>query len=379
MNIDPFQPVLMTSHVKGKGLTMGIKRGVSLYSYQQTQFFGRMNWKDMIREVHDKLHADGIEIIDEAIIRDYPFPSEQFYFDWNNEMARYGMKAVTMDIYLDVHQFRNHVMTHAEAAERLKNDIKIAARMGFENVRCLCLVPTEVIELAIPTAEKYNVRIGKEIHFPLPIKPGQKHSIKDPVLDPRMVDQMIELIEKTGTKHVGLVPDFGIFQHSPTDLAIDYFKRHYNPQMVDFILEQDEDKNTDQVIKLLDEKYPGHGLHAMTLGTLLIKESCAKPEDIKDIIPYIVSIHGKFYHMTEVLGKPGQYEDKAIDYATPIKYLKECGFNGYINSEFEGQRYCQDAGEDKLIDEIEQVRRHHEMLSRLIGDQFKPVAQSIFS
>ena len=60
---------------------MTIKRGVSLYSYQQEQFFKRMTWKDMIREVHDTLHADGIEIIDEAIIRDYPFPSEQFYFD----------------------------------------------------------------------------------------------------------------------------------------------------------------------------------------------------------------------------------------------------------------------------------------------------------
>ena len=47
---------------------MGIKRGVSLYSYQQTQYFGRMNWKDMIREVHDNLHTDGIEIIDEATI-----------------------------------------------------------------------------------------------------------------------------------------------------------------------------------------------------------------------------------------------------------------------------------------------------------------------
>lgn len=348
-------------------INMGIKRGVSLYSYQQTQFFKKMNWKDMIREVHDNLHTDGIEIIDEAIIRDYPFPSEQFYFDWNNEMARYGMKAVTMDIYLDVHQFRDHVMNHREAAERLKNDIKIAARMGFENVRCLCLVPTDVIEMAIPTAEKYNVRIGKEIHFPLPIKPGLQHSKIDPILDPRMADQIIELVERTGTKHVGLVPDFGIFQHSATDLAIEYFKRHYNPAMIDFILEKRKKLEVVDILKLLDEKFPGHSLDSMTLGAIVIKESSAKPEDIKDIIPYIVSIHGKFYHMTEIEGKPGQYEDKAIDYTTPIKYLKECGFNGYINSEFEGQRYCQDAGEDKLIDEVVQVRRHHEMLSRIIG------------
>lgn len=348
---------------------MAIKRGVSLYSYQQEQFFKRMNWKDMIREVHDTLHTDGIEIIDEAIIHNYPFPSEQFYFDWNNEMARYGMKAVTMDIYLDVHQFRDHVMNHREAAERLKNDIRIAARMGFENVRCLCLVPTDVIEMALPTAEKYNVRIGKEIHAPLPIKPGLTHKNIDPVMDPRMVDQMIEMIERTGTKHAGLVPDFGIFQHSPTDLAIDYYKRVMNPDMIDFILEKaNEGYEAGDIFPMINEKYPGHKLNFMTLGSLVLTESAAKPEDIKDIVPYIVSIHGKFYHMTEIEGKPGQYEDKAIEYAKPIQYLKECGFDGYIDSEFEGQRYCQDAGEENLIDEVEQVRRHHEMLSRLIGE-----------
>ena len=48
-------------------------------------------------------------------------------------------------------------------------------------------------------------------------------------------------------------------------------------------------------------------------------------------------------------------------------YLKECEFDGYINSEFEGQRFCQDVGEEGLIDEVEQVCRHHEMLTRLIG------------
>lgn len=348
---------------------MAIKRGVSLYSYQQEQFFRRMTWKDQIREVHDNLHTDGIEIIDEAVIHGYPFPSEQFIFDWNNYMARYGMNAVTMDIYLDVHQFRDHVMTHAEAAERLKNDIKIAAKMGFKNVRCLCLVPIDVIEAAIPTAEKYDVRIGKEIHAPLPIKPGLKHFSEGDVMDPRMVDQIVELVERTGTKHVGLVPDFGIFQHSPTDLAIAYYKRVMNPDMIDYILEKNkEGAESDEIFRLLGEKYPGHKLNTMTISSLALKESSARPEDIKDIVPYIVSIHGKFYHMTEIEGHPGQYEDKSIEYAKPIQYLKECGFDGYIDSEFEGQRYCQDAGEDGMIDEVEQVRRHHEMLTRLIGE-----------
>lgn len=348
---------------------MAIKRGVSLYSYQQEQFFGRMSWKDQIREVHDNLHTDGIEIISEAVIPNYPFPPEQFYFDWNNTMARYNMKAVTMDVFMDVHQFRDHVMTHAEAAERLKYDIRIAAKMGFENVRCLCMTPIDTIELAIPTAEKYGVKIGKEIHAPLPIKPGVRPKKIDPAMNPKMAEEIIDLVDRTGTKYVGLVPDFGIFQYRPTDLAIDYYKRHMNPEMVDFILEKSaEGYDSMDVLAMIDEKYPGHKLTSMSITSLALNESSAQPEDIKEIIPYIVSIHGKFYHMTEIEGKPGQYEDKSIEYAKPIQYLKECGYDGYIDSEFEGQRYCQDNGEENLIDEVEQVRRHHEMLSRLIGE-----------
>lgn len=352
---------------------MAIKRGVSLYSYQQAQFFKKMTWKDQIVEVHDNLKTDGIEIIDEQLIRNYPFPSDEFIYDWNNFIARYNMQPVTMDIYLDVHQFRDHVMNHREAAERLKNDIKLAARMGFKNVRPLCLVPIDVIEMALETAEKYDVRMGKEIHAPLPIKPGAK---KQPTkgmaaaLDFRMTDQIIELAQKTGSKHVGLVPDFGIFQHSPSQVAIDYAKRHTkNPDIIDFILEHSKEYEYDDMDALLAEKFPGHDLDMGTIERMSLHESSAKPEDIIDVIPYIVSMHGKFYNMTEIPGRPGCYEDKAIDYETPMKYLRENGFDGYIDSEFEGQRDQQDIGYENLVDEVDQVRKHHEMLKRLSEDE----------
>lgn len=347
-----------------------MKRGVSLYSYQQSQFFKQMNWKDMIAEVHDNLNADGIEIIDESIIRDYPFPSEEFIYDWNNEMARYNMKAVTMDVYLDVHQFRDHIMTHREAAERLKNDIKLAAKLGFKNIRPLCLVPIDVIEMALETAEKYDVRIGKEIHAPLPIKPGTRKKQARGMaaaLDFRMSDQIIELAERTGSKHVGLVPDFGIFQHSPSQVTIDYAKRHAKiPESIDFIRSHVANYEYDEMVQELDRRYPEHMLPSSTIENMCIHESSAKPEDIIDIIPYIISIHGKFYNMTEIPGKPGCYQDLSIDYETPMKYLREHGYKGYINSEYEGQRDQQDMGVEHLPNEVEQVRRHHEMLKRIM-------------
>jgi hypothetical protein len=207
---------------------MGIKRGVSLYSYQQAQFFRQMDWKDMVREVRENLGTDGIEIIDQQIIRDYPFPSEEFIYDWNSYLARYDMKAVTVDVYMDVHQFRDHVMSHREVAERFKNDIRLAARMGFANIRPLSAVPCEVIEMALETAEKYNVRIGREIHAPIPIKPrGPIYGMGGWMSDERIrqVELMIDLAQRTGSKYVGLVPDMGIFQHSPSQVAIDYTRR----------------------------------------------------------------------------------------------------------------------------------------------------------
>lgn len=348
---------------------MGIKRGISSYSYQQEMFFHRMTWKDMIREVHDNLQADGIEIIDEMIIRDYPYPSDAFIDEWNSEMAKYQMKAVTMDVFLDVHQFRNHVMTHEEAAERLKRDIIIASKMGFQNVRCLCLVPIDVIEMALPTAEKYNVRIGKEIHAPLSIKYGASASLeKNLMLDPRSVDQIIELAEKTKSRHVGLVPDFGIFQYQPTKVAVDHAKRSTgNPEMIDFILESRTSMTEEEIQKQLDIRYPGHPFgNLKELHSLTLTQMCSQPEDLIDIIPYIVSIHGKFFDMTEMEGQPGHYEDKSINYADPIRVLKENGYDGYIDSEYEGQGFMQDGTVEDMADEIEQVRRHHIMLKDLI-------------
>lgn len=348
---------------------MSIKRGISSYSYQQEMFFHRMNWKDMIREVHDNLHTDGIEIIDGMIIPDYPYPSDAFIDEWNNEMAKYNMNAVTMDVFLDVHQFRDHVMTHEEAAERLKRDIVLASRMGFKNVRTLCMVPIDVIEAALPTAEKYDVRIGKEIHAPLSIKYGASASLeKNILLDPHSVDQVIDLAKRTGSKHIGLVPDFGIFQYQPSKVAVDHAKRQCgNPEMIDFILDCRGKLSTEEIQKELDVRYPGHPFSDLKeLNALTLTQMCSQPEDLKEIIPYIVSIHGKFFDMTEIERKPGHYEDKSINYADPIRVLKENGYDGYIDSEYEGQGFQQDGTIEEMADEVEQVRRHHSMLKDLI-------------
>lgn len=355
---------------------MGIKRGVSLYSYQQSEWFGRMTWRDQLEEVATNLDgATGIEIISEATIPQYPFPSEQFIYDWNNEIARWGLTPVTMDCYLDVMQFRTHVMNYAETAHRLMYDLRLAKKMGFRNMRLVHSVPLESIEMALPLAEELDIRMTNEIHSPYPITAN----LELPDVEAGFMGddwkyrhaQDVAFIERTGTKHYGLQPDMGIFQYRPSKAMLGYELRQ-------FVSPQEAGKIIDEYYRIYDEAgdaqakdYIGQAcpqVFETSHAFMLFGGMSAQPEELYKIAPYIYCIHGKFYGMTEIPGHPGQYEEASIKYPEAIKVLKSIGYDGYIDSEFEGQRSQQDMGDEGLANEVEEVRRHHEMLKRLIGE-----------
>ncbi|MDE7286591.1 MAG: AP endonuclease, partial [Lachnospiraceae bacterium] len=77
---------------------------------------------------------------------------------------------------------------------------------------------------------------------------------------------------------------------------------------------------------------------------------------------HIIHVHNKCWHMTE------NYEEPSIDNENVVRLLKESGYDGYIATEFEGQRYFHDVGCEENADEIEEVRRNQEMLKRLLGE-----------
>lgn len=346
---------------------MAIRRGVSSYSYQNVIFDRKMDYKRFIREVR-ALNTDGIELIDGTFINNYPFISDEFVYDWNNELARYNMKAVTMDVFLDVLQFRDHVMNHAEALERLKRDLVIASRLGFANVRCLAWEPIDVVEAALDTAAKLGIRVGMEIHAPLQIvyNPATvRHHANLHGASDDLVDKMIEMIKRAGTQVAGLVPDMGLFQHTLSPNMLAYMKRRCpEPEAVDFIAENRGKIPDRDIMTLVEEKYSGET--AKSLGRMMhtresFTQGSARPEDLLKVIPYTLSIHGKFYDMVEDPQNPGHYIDASIDYAEIFKYLKQGNYDGYINSELEGQRYFNDLPDDQMMDEVEQVRRQHAM------------------
>ena len=370
-----------------------MKLGVSLYSYQQSQFFRELMLEDQIREVGENLPgADGIEIVDEMSLR-YPDPGEEFVRQWFGWMERYGTVPVTMDVSFDVLQFRDHVMSHEEVCERLIRDMRLAKRLGFGNVRVLSTCPFEVMVKALPEAERLDLRLGKEVHQPM-------------ALEGRQVTEIIEYVERTGTDRLGIVPDFGIFGFRPSEVLLaQYERRGADPRASaasvelssllrsgkgPFPLEAVEMETagnlraafkrflvTGEVVPQLagpfealrsfaDDRIETASELDYIVVSEAIMQSNTSLDTMRQLAGHVISCHGKFNHMSEVPGRPGEYQDIAIDYEGALGALQDGGFEGYINTEYEGQRYSQDSTRAEMMDEVEQVRRHHEMLRRLL-------------
>lgn len=373
---------------------MTIQRGVSLYSYQQLQFLKRLDLREQLHEVGRNLHgATGIEIIDEMSLR-YPDPGDAFVEQWFRWMGEFGTTPVAMDVGMDVLQFRDHVMTYEEVVDRLTRDIRLAHRLGFSNVRVLSVVPIEIIERALPEAESLGIKLGKEIHQPMR-------------LEGRQVQEVVELAERTGSDRVGIVPDLGIFQFRLSEAQLGQFgrrgaKRAAQEASVDLALAIRDDAapfdmaavrhqtagnvRVDFVQFLRSGHAPAAEIEAFNavrawtqdrvtdpreIDFVVVAEallfSGTSPDVLRELVPHVTHIHGKFNHMTERSDRPGHYEEAAIDYPAAIAALQAGGYDGFINSEYEGQRYWQDLAVDQLADEVEQVRRHQAMLRDLIS------------
>ena len=72
-----------------------IRRGVSLYSYQQANMLNGMELEDMIQELSD-IGAYGIEIMGQALVENYPFPSDRWIASWWDLMDKYSTQPLCL-------------------------------------------------------------------------------------------------------------------------------------------------------------------------------------------------------------------------------------------------------------------------------------------
>ena len=323
-----------------------LRRGVSLYCYQEEFYKRAMTLEDCLSEA-SSIGASAIELLPEEMVPDFPNPSDRWVDQWRGWIEKYRLVADTYTQFQDTVLIKGQDLPVDEGVAMLERDLKLARRMGFKNMRLLIGTPLDVIEKAIPLAEKYDIWMGCEIHAPARI-------------NCRLVHRWLEIAERHKTQHFGLVPDFGIFQTRPPRIQRDR-------QIRDGVLREN-------IAKYIDGAWQEHAAREKVAAEVA-RMGCrpaevqymnalyeAKMEDPRELLAlkkYIRHFHAKFYEMDE------NCHETSIPYEEVIPVLVEGGIDASIVSEYEGQRHTQDAFE---TDSCEQVRRQHVMLRRLLGE-----------
>ena len=321
---------------------MGIKRGVSLYSYQHEYFHRTMKLEDCIKAVSD-MGATGVEIIPEQMVNEYPDLSDEFLEKWFGWMKKYNTVPTCADAFLETLLYKNRVLSDRECVAIMERDLKVAGQLGCFVIRTLCTTPVRIIERSLPLAEKYKVKIGLEIHAPL--------NLESPWFEPYQV-----LLDKYGSKWFGIIPDMGVFEKTPSRIHQERVIRDGgNPKIVEYITrayaeKMPWDKVAVEVGKMGANQHDMGWLWRVSRFVLY-----TNPQALKKHKNNILHIHAKFYDMLP------DDKDDCLDYAGVIPVLKEIGYEGYLSSEYEGNRTIEDAVE---VNSVEQVQRQHRMFQK---------------
>ena len=346
-----------------------IKRSISLYSYQDEYYNKQLDLEGCLRETA-KTGATGVELLAEQMIRHFPDPieDENFRANWFSMLDKYGLEPSCYDAFLEMRIYDNRTLKLPEQIKMMKRDIRLASLLGFHNLRTLCSTPMPVIEGSLEYAEKMGVKIGLEVHAPFS-------------LNSDWANGYMEMINRTGTKYFGFIPDMGIFCKNIPDVVRDQARRMGAKEecikIVDDCYNERLQKGFTKIKYSLDlgkanmEYRIANGMKEMfeKLEKANAGEadkwyagqsftfSWSDPQDIIDNIDLIYHCHAKFYNMHE------DYTETAVAIPEVVAAFDKAGYTGFLSSEYEGGEHLR---YEMDVDSIEQVRRHQEALRRAI-------------
>lgn len=319
-----------------------IKLGVTLYSLQDEYVWGRLNLEGCLAELH-KLGAEGVELLGDQMIPNSPFSEQSFYDKWRGWLVKYQLLPVCDDIFINTTLYKNRRLTTKEAITALKAEIVHAHKMGFEIVRLVSQTPNNIILPCLEFAEEHHMQMALEIH-------AGSSGIEAPGSQ-----EFIEIMLKADCPYIGLVFDMGLFCRKFPRVIREYYRREGTaPALLDYIdalfadgkdMRSLRDKSGLEKYRQapIDEEYWEYASHFEN-----------NPLEIMlPYLRYVKNMHGKFYEMT----------DEGIEYSIPydqiIDLLKVKQYDGFICSEYEGNRFVPAGVEVRGVD---QLSRHHKML-----------------
>ena len=301
-----------------------VKTGITLFSLGTPFLKGELDLEGVIRTAAD-LGAEGYEIVAAQMIPSYPYVSDEFVSFIRECKEKYGIGPICYSANMDRGMLKDRDLTEDEMVARAVTDIVSANKLGCTVMREQYLLSPAGLARIAPFAEAYNVRVGIEIHNP-------DSPVTQPILD------YLEVIEKTGSKYIGFVPDFGCFATKPNK---PYWDRALAAGATLEQLEKCaklryEDVPMEEAMQIMGPelaKCPALGgtLNSM-YGFVQFRKSCVKElEGLKKIMPYCFEMHGKCHYVDENL------HEASIPYEEIIPVIAESEYDGYIVTEYEDE------------------------------------------
>lgn len=320
-----------------------IKTGITLFSMGTLYLNGKLDFEGMVRTAAE-MGAEGYEIVAAQSIPSYPFVSDEFLAQVALCREKYGIGPICYSANMDCGMLKDRDLTEDEMVARAITDVISANKLGCTVMREQYLLSPRGLERLAPYAESYNVRVGIEIHNP-----------ESPVT-PAMLEYL-DVIRRTGSHHIGFIPDFGCFATKPNKPIWDRALAGgaTAAQLEHCAQLRYDDVPRDDALRIMEaecEKCPAlsDALNSM-YGFVQFKKSIQKElEGLKQMMPYCFEMHGKFHYVDEKLHEP------AIPYEEIIPVIADSEFDGYIVTEYE---------DEGGYDAVEQCTRHIAMLKKL--------------
>ncbi len=331
---------------------MGIKSSVSLYSLQYQFLRGDMDLEQCVDYVMS-LGADGIELLPDQMLHGTPNPSEETLAEWDRIVDKYHPGLACDDVFLNTNLYLNRDLTKRECVDLIKQEIRLADRLGFRVIRLVSMTPAWILEPCLEEAEKHDVALCIEIHGGLGFGVPK-------------TEEFLEEMMRLDSPYVGIVPDSSCFCRRPPRVVDDYCMEVMgtNPDLIKYVRDVFESGRDIFNIELHNggrdpemEKYIKNPESDQFYAENAIGYENV-PLSVMD--PYADKIrhfHFKLYEMTD------EGIEYSMDYDEIIRYLHEHGYNGYVSTEYEGNRWVKP---DEYIPDKEQVAAHQKLIHSLI-------------
>lgn len=304
-----------------------IKTCVSLYSLQDEYLNKRMNLEDIINFVKEN-NVEGIEILPDQMLHGAPDISDETLERWNRIIDETGVKPVIADVFLNTNLYKNRDLTKKECIDLLVKEIKQADKLGIRLIRLVSMVPYWVLEPLLPYCEKYNVAVALEVHA------GMAFDIPE-------TREFIEEMKRLDSEYIGLVIDTGIFCRKFPRVIRNYeINNGASAEMFDYIDKLFEN-GTDlhRVCRENGGKFPQDFVNVMkTDEDRMFAPLCDGYENypyevLDEYMSYIKHFHFKLFEMTE------EGPEYSMDYKGLLQYLHDHNYDGYVATEYEGNRF----------------------------------------